>query len=468
MSKNIMEEYNELLGNEFEFGSGSFGRTKELFNELDGEDFVTSKELVKMHKEGDLTDDELSNITGGPVEIEEEVHCRRFRTQRAHKYNEKELAEIREGCKRTYVHDFSENDRYHISDEERMKNDSLAEMSVKLGGLKRIYRKVDQYIYAMRIVAEAWDMVEKKENFIHTKDEFYQMVSDGRIYHSSIITPKLKGVDKYNMDLIIRYISNPQLDPSDLLTEEEIKKRDPLGYSWDDEEDDEETEEEEMKRLLSPEEVQFVCDNMDNPPTITVDDVKDKYIKGYDTKTFGKKNKKLSKSERLFTESLHDILKKVQSNPDNRTESYDYPRSWLVTKSMFEPVKEDKNFWDDKYFRGSLIDKNDIMLYNAKVNEEEMNEPLEGVAYMTKGDKNIQDMFRGMEDNGMSVTELRRRYNMNDEASRAKEEKISRKENKKHEASLIERINKLNNLPKFKKLILKAEKSVNEDIQDLY
>ncbi len=464
MAKSIYEDYNDILNQDFVFGSGSYGKNIDPINDEDGEDFVTSKEIVKMHKEGDISDENLKKITGGPIEIEEDVHFKRYTQKRQHKYTEKELAEIREGCKRTYVHDFSEHDRFHISDEERAKNDSLAELSVKLAGLKRIYRKVDQYIYAMRVVIEAWEMIEKKENMIHDPDEFYKMIADGRIYHTGILMPKLKGMDKYNIDLIIRYISNPELDPEELLTEEEIKKRDPFyDDEWDNE--DEESEEDEMERLLSPEEVQYIIDNEEDPPMMKVHDIKNKYIKGYDRKSFTK-NKKFSKQEKIFTKSLHEILKKIQSNPNNRSEYNDYPRSFLVTNSMFDQPKKEKDFWDNLYFDGSWANEDDLFLYDLAVEEEMAKQKPAGERYMTYADKELQEFFRTMEEAGMNVTELRRRMNMSEENLKKETSEKSKRENKKIEAALIQRITKLNNNPKFKKLVSKAEKAINENLEN--
>ena len=464
MAKDTFQKYEQMLNDDI-FGNASLGSTSLWDNDPDdSEDFLTSKEIVKMHQEGKINDEEMSDIVKGPIEIEEDVHFKRYSKRHEHKYTQKEMDAIIDGCKRTLVHDYSEFDRYHISDEERAKNDSLAELSAKLGGLKRLYRKVDQYIYAMRIVVEAWELLERKENFIHDSSEFYQMVSDGRIYHSGILMPKLKGMDKYNIDVLIQYISNPEMDPTELLTKEELKKRDPFyDDEWD--EDDEETEEEEMERLMSPEEIQYILDNEDNPPMLKVHDIKPKYIKGYDKKGFGSK-KKFKKKDRAYVESLHEILKKIQSNPANRTDSRDYPRTWLVTNSMFEPRKQEKDFWDDLYFDGSWTSEDDLFLYDMAIREETLKQHPVGESYLTYADRELQQFFRTMEENGVNVIELRRRMNMSDEKLKQDESKKSRKENKKIEAALIQRITKLNGDPKFKKLVAKAEKAINNDLEN--
>jgi hypothetical protein len=148
-------------------------------------------------------------------EIEESLVFKRFTKDRERKYSEKEMNDIRESCRLTIVHDYSNNDWYHISDKERAEIDQLHEISLKLASLKSNYRRVDEYIKAMRIVFEAWTILEKK-NYLHTKEEFFKLVSSGKITSNRIIMPKLKRINQYNVDMIIQYISNPNVDISHL------------------------------------------------------------------------------------------------------------------------------------------------------------------------------------------------------------------------------------------------------------
>lgn len=464
-SKTTFEMYEELMNQASLFGEDesyfNHSNPNPWNNDEDGEDFLTSEDMVKMEEAR-----ESKGISGpkGPVKIEEEVHFKRYSKRREHKYTEKELNEIKESCRSTIVHDYSEFDRYHISDEERAKNDSLAELSAKLGGLKRLYRKVDQYIEAMRVVVEAWEILEEKENYLHTKEEFFRMVADGRIYHAGIMMPKLKGIDKYNINMIIRYISNPELDPKDLLPIQNKTVDD--WYDQFDEDYEEESEEEEMERLLSEEEVQYILDNTDNPPELEVHNIKPKYIRGYDQRN-GINKKKFSKKERKYMEGLHDLLNKIQANPENREDGGDvYSRSWLITNSMFEPEKKEKDIWDSLYFNGSWTSKTDLFLYDLAVREEILNQKAPGERYQTNADKELQEFFRTMEQHGMNVIELRRKMNMSNEQLRATESKREKKNNKKIESALIQRITKLNGNEKFKKLVAKAEKAINEEMKE--
>ena len=87
------------------------------------------------------------------------------------------------------------------------------------------------------------------------------------------------------------------------------------------------------------------------------------------------------------------------------------------------------------------------------------------ISYITNADKELQTFFRTMEDNGVNVIELRRRMNMSNDTLNTQESNKTKKENKKIESALIQRITKLNGDPKFKKIVSKAEKSINEDLE---
>ena len=461
MNDEYLEKYSRLLEDEALFGDVdrglAFKSNRGKFFDEDPEDFVTDDEVKKvMEQQGEG----LPDVPKKPRKTEEEMVFKRYRVQHEHKYTEKEMKQIREEANGVIVHDYAEKDMYHMSDEERAKADSLAQLRVKISGLHKMYSKVDEYVKAMRIFIEAWETLAKKDNFLHDDKEFFQMVADGRIYNSSIIMPRLRKMEKYNVDLLIKYISNPELDPSELV--------DPV-YSDDDDfyNEDIETDEEKMERLLSPEEALFIEQNTDNPPEMQVKEIKRKYIKGYDQKGYSlrKRKKKLSKKERAIAESTHDILNKIQRNVSNSYADM-YTRSWFVTSSLFDKPKEPESPYDRIHFDGSWTSKDDLLLYDLAIQEELMNEHPIGERALTNNDKYIQEFFRTMEDEGLNVIELRRKMNMTSSELSAKENKNQKKENRKREAAIIQRITKLNGDPKFKKLVSKAEKAINEKMEE--
>ena len=457
--------YEELLSQQtdYENGRGGNGYVPQNLNryvpraddDADCEDFVTSKEIVKNKEIAE------KRLGYSPAEsdgvIEESVHFKRYTKRREHRYTEKEMADIRESCRRTIVHDYGLLDIYHISDEERAKNDMLAEVNMKLSRLKRTYRRVDQYIEAMRIVFEAWAVLEKN-NFVHTRDEFYQLVAEGKIVSNRIIMPKLKRMDQFNIDMIINYISNPELDPSHLVLQKNERSYDSF-FDEDDFLDGGESEEEEMHRMLSKDEVEFIMNGMDAPPKMEIGYIKPKLIKGYDRRGNNKKKKKKgTKIDRQIKSGLSEILNKIQNSAHYR----EHGNSYMITNSLFEVEKQEKSVFDDLHFDGSWANESQVALYNLVVQEELMKQHPYRERYLTYADKQLQAFFKILEDNGVSTIELQRKINVNNDIVNERKEKIVKKENKKLESAIIQRIGKLNDSSKFKKIVEKAEDALNK------
>ena len=563
----VLDAYNDLISAQYddEHGLMSFNSSLSAFDDEDGESFITSKDIVKkklkMEKKG-------RPVPADSGEIEESVIYRRQSRRREHKYTEKELRDIEEGCVMTIVHDYGEFDWYHLSDEERTDKDMLSEISLKLAGLKKSYRKIDQYIQAMRVVFEAWTILER-HNYIHTKEEFFELVAEGKIVSNRIIMPKMRKLDDYNLDLVITYISNPELDPShlapisksidygsdiffddqnwyeiiesniyELLNVAELKtidvevifdnidfiaslkcycdtcgplpEKENLSSSniWDiinddedksDKEEDDrsyeidltdleeiieydreiceniltaaklirmnkrkldvegrpETEKEIDYRILSPQEIESIM----NPSKMEVGYIKTKYIKGYDKRRVGKKKKKGkgNKAERRKRESVAEILNKIQNNSHYKG----HTATFSVTHNLFEPEKSQKSFFDKVYFDGSWADDTQVHLYDLALRNEMLQQRPIDQRYLTYGDLNIEKFFKILENNDVSTIELRKKMGTVADTVDTKKIKVTKKENKKKENMLLQRISELNKSKEFKKIVSKAEKALD-------
>lgn len=449
--------YEDLLEDESNDTNSVFriNKNRKFFDE-EPERFITDDELEEKIQKQNNPD--LPRVPKGPIKIEEQIQFKRYTKRHQHKYTEKEMEEIRKGCEESLVHDYSKNDMYHLSDEEREKLDSLAKMRVKIGKLHKTYGKVDEYIEAMRIFVEAWELLEKEENYLHSEEEFFKMVAEGKIYNSSIIMPHLRKMDKYNKELLYKYICNPNLDPKDLVANKNVDPDDDFYY------EDDETAEDKMERLLSPEEALFVEQYEDNPPDMEFKEIKNKYIKGYDQKNFyNSKKKKLSKKEKFLVNDIHRILNRIQNNVAYANTDM-YAKSWYITSSLFEKEKKKESVYDKIPFDGSWTSKDDLMLYDLAIQEEIANEHPYGEMYLTNSDKQLSEFFKVMEENGLNVVELRRRMNMSENDLKENDIKKTKRENRKKEAAIMQRITKLNGDPKFKKLVSKAEKAINEHL----
>jgi predicted xylose isomerase-like sugar epimerase len=82
--------------------------------------------------------------------------------------------------------------------------------------------------------------------------------------------------------------------------------------------------------------------------------------------------------------------------------------------------------------------------------------------YLTYGDKELQDFYNTLEENGVNTVEIRRRISGDQSTYDVQKQKANRKENKRIESALVNRINNLSKNDKFKKLVSKAEKKLEE------
>ena len=207
-----------------------------------------------------------------------------------------------------------------------------------------------------------------------------------------------------------------------------------------------------MHQILSPQEVEFIDNNTDNPPKLEVSPIPKKYIKNYDTNVIGGKKNKGGKKYRYSRDSLADLLNKIQNNP-NLVDSSDYTSSYVLSNSMFDIPKEPKDAWDDLYFNGSWTDDAALELYDINVRERLMQERPIRERYSTFADKDLDKFFKTLEAAGINTIDLRRRMQVSDSATAEAISEKERKQKKKTEEELLKHITELNNSSKFKKIV---------------
>lgn len=455
----IFEKYQDLLdANDFYVRNSMQGMKQANISDPEMQTIFDSDDLAKMNATPADAEDGPRPVPKDPEM--QEIHFHRFNARREHKYTDQEMEQIRESCKGTIVHDYSEHDIFHQTDEEREANDMLSSIRMKLQGLRSMYNKVDQYIEAMRVVVEACEMIEKKANFIHSSDEFFQMIADGHIYISGVPMPHLRKMNKYNKDLLIKYISNPELDPEDLMFDKANDDlQDDYFYS-----DDDETEEEKLYRLLSEDDCKYIEEYDENPDKIKVKTINHKYMKDFYKRKLYSSGKKY-KHDGPIRETLKSLLNKIQTDPRvNNSNGFTY--SWMVANDIFEDEDTGKDVWDKLYYDGSWEDEDQLFLYDLAVKNELADDRAIGETYDTVADVQLTKFFAAMDTAGMNTIPLRRAMSMTEDDVNKVKTKKQRKDNKKVESALLQRITKLNNNPKFKKLVSKAEKEINKQANE--
>ena len=200
--------------------------------------------------------------------------------------------------------------------------------------------------------------------------------------------------------------------------------------------DDEiETNEDTMKRLLSPKEAEYALAHADNPEPMRIDFIKQKEIKGYNNKN-PKRKKNESKKQFNKRKDLYQILNKIE----NSSHYKDWTNSYMITNSLFEKNKEEIDFWDKIPFTGSWTKKKDSKLYDITTYLTMLEQTPPREKYMTYREQKLSEIFRSMEDNGISTIDFRRRLADNGISTERMKMKNAKKNNKKLEAAIIKRI----------------------------
>jgi DNA-binding transcriptional MerR regulator len=441
--KDIYESYQNLLMNGARSSDIRSGPVSMEYAE-DSDVFLTGAEIHKIKsKEGKIgASDDLYHkaIINGPAE-DRLVFKRRYSAESARKFTEREIEEFRESAKTVLVHDFGPMDIYHASDEDRSKNDVLMVMSAKLGGIKTVYHKVSQFIEAMRVVMDAWDILSSQYTNLYSKKELMELVAEGQVWSGAIPQPRLKGIKKYNLEKIARYIEDRSLDPEDLMP---IHEEPDIFYN-------QEEYEESFERLFTEEEKRQITAHENGDQEIEPEEIRpvpSKYIGSSNSGKNKKHFKSLNKSDKLAFTGYTETLTQIRKVGSGATYS-DYQR-----KAEKEQAKREVTV----RYGGSWADDLTVGLYELLVEEEWLDQKAAGSERgYTNRDHELSEFFRMMESFGMNVKKLRENMNMSEGQLDEKDMRLAKKRNKAAEAAIISRVIALNKDPKFKKFLKKVE-----------
>lgn len=447
MRDDIYDAYNESINDKYEREIQMFRGNQNIsknnkFMYDDSEAFILSEE-----RKEDKDDNDSGNIKNKKSnnEIEESFVFKLYNKDRVRKFSEKQMEEIRNSCKDVIVHDYHMNDWYHMSDDDRERNDMLFELNQKLGSIRRVYSKVDDYIRAMRIVYSAWNILAEKE-YLYNRKEFFKLVSNGNIMCNRIIQPKLKHINQYNIDTIIAYISDDRLDPSDLVIDDDdnlLDELDDLPDNW----------------LLSEDEIEMI--NSEIKTKMKLEVIDSKIISGLVGSWINRRNKvKLNKHDKNIRKMYRGLLQKISESGMFNNRNYSYTS--YVTEDIFDIQDKDDNI---NVYRGSWANDEMLRLHELSVEQKQMEEITNQYASITRGDDAYNAFFKILERHDIDTLTLRRNMQIGHNKDTKRDTKKIRRINKQHERRTLDRIIKLSNSPKFKKLIDKAEKHLLDNGQ---
>lgn len=125
------------------------------------------------------------------------------------------IPQILEGFDCVVVNSFG--DDYHCSDKEREERNKFAKDAKKIKSMKRIYRKLDEYVVAVREHLKFLDKV-AEGNGVYEPDEFKKLFFKGKINIVGMRFPKYKGPNR--KDINYKYLAEFVLsnaDPSEII-----------------------------------------------------------------------------------------------------------------------------------------------------------------------------------------------------------------------------------------------------------
>ena len=411
-----------------------------------------------------------------------------------HKYTAKEMERFREESKRSYVRDWGYGDPYHMSEEERARQDQLNEIRLELNTVKSIYSKPEPFIEAMRIVMKAWSIF-AENNLLYSYDEFMKMVAEGKISSPGITEPRLKYMNRYNLDRLAMFISNPNLDVNTFFPKENVQSI--KDYLYDDDinekfeayveefmsavEEEDLTDEEmniatehaqeyasarirgdQLRKLIPEKQVEAIIAYQKNPTPMRFKYLPNKYVREYNNKNASlftrRRKQKMNKWEQQFSKSINAVFKGIESQEAGDVSGYS-TAAFLDSKIMEH--KPHKSFGIP---RGATDSKYGSILNDMRTEYELMDMHSIDAPTYTIQRKYMGEIVRYIENLDINVTDLSRNlYGIdtidpyNDRDTRAK--KIS---NRKNETKVLEKVLGLTKNKRFRKLIAQRE----EDMAD--
>ena len=342
---------------------------------------------------------------GDPIEKEGDKLSEELLRKRTVYLSERRVQQLLDDYDCVVVHDFG--DEYHLSEEERIEKNKFYEAFKVFSKCKHKYRKLDEYVVAMREALKCLDFV-AENNGVYKPEKFKVLFLKDKIQISGLKFPQFKGKERKNIDW--EYLTDfilSDADPSEILprknddirTQEEL---DELAKVLFDEGELEriltpETEEERIERLKALSN----CDEEDcDDLSIVVPFTKKEYkrlIKSqpeflYKVKEMKSDYRRLEHMERLAYSFTNDDM--------NEIERYDKIHNY---KSSAKMPKFKGNLMKDSDYRRYMMELDDFanenirVLYHGKLQTLEQINELEIKQVLERNNWNIRNLYGNRE-----------------------------------------------------------------------
>lgn len=244
---------------------------------------------------------------------------------------------------KSVVHDFG--DVYHLSEEERIAKNKFYSAFKKLSTCKHKYKKLDQYVTAMREAIKCLNLIAENNGY-YDPDKFKKLFYKKEITIAGLFVPQYKGSDRKALSKEYLY----EFIMSDKPAEDIIPKN--IG------EDDIDEMEEEID-ILSDEEI----DKIINDTPMEINDEDDDFTE-----------KKMAKLMKRMPEVLM-CMKNFQKEKSKRSRLSQYAYE-MSGDSLSNIERYESKYNIDKNmpkFKGDLINKHDFQKYMYELEEWENN-----------------------------------------------------------------------------------------------
>lgn len=311
--------------------------------------------------EGEVTDNnQLSEMT---EEKKQEVITKAKKVMV--KVPQSRIPEVLKGFDCVVVNSFG--DDYHCSDKEREERNKFAKDAKRIKSMKRIYRRLDEYVIAVREHLKFLDKV-AEGNGVYDPDEFKKLFFKGKINIVGMRFPKYKGPNRKEINY--KYLAEFVLSGAD---PEEILPK------WQRSDFEEESPEELIKTMFTKEELEELMRPLTKKESKYENVLFDANEDDQEGTTVGvvlstKESKKLIKSQPELVAKLKE-LKREHRTVDRLSDAFLHN---TIAEDISEIARYDANYGyisksDIPEFSGDILNDKDYYKYMKKLQEFEDN-----------------------------------------------------------------------------------------------
>ena len=331
------------------------------------------------------------------------------------------------------VRDFG--DEYHLSEEEREEKNKFYSAFRKFSKFKHKYRKLDEYVVAMREAIKCLDFV-ADNNGVYTPDEFKKLFFRDKIYVNGLVFPKYSGRNKKNIswDYVTEFILSDR-DPKEILP-----SKDDTIYSEEELEEMETTlfDEGELERILKPlSEEEITKQNMYYDTDEKEPGDNDNVVIFLDKK----QSKKYIKNSPEFINEVKEIRQRGKSIENMARLAYDLTSADIDEIAQYDQLHNYKSKSDMPKFKGDMTNDDDYNRYLMELEEFEQENVKDNYCGKMKSLEEIEqlELKKVLESNGWAIRKL---Y---DNSEREKKLKRIQKKEKQREKELKDKLIRVQN-----------------------